>query len=365
MKITTSNQCVYGSQIRQFVIQQFPRIAKNVDRGDLIEILTNLTLGTSHQRQGPNPKPEGVVAIRDVLRDAVSRNAPLPFMAPWGAVKPDGSSVDVAELMALRTFEHFHKEVLEVYRPGIQVAVRLEDISMPYFQFPGGPDLAAELERAAAYTWDFTNLVKILGLQNVILVRAESSLTTVEEFASVADPFIPAMEAALAAYEAGKGEEAEGQLDEIGWKGGIPFEMREHYLSLYRNLHPGEPDVSHYRRMARYFASACARNPMKLRGDLREWDGKFIDWALAQPVPGTGSLFGRRVHRRAVTSRIAGRHVAPWRAKGYLVIGDDNRACVKLRSFREAPEDLHKETVRLTDESSALTVDVRADWTCG
>lgn len=358
MNIKLNGNCAFSDAIRQFIISTFPAAAGTISRNDLIDLLTTLTLGNSKMRQGPNPKPEVVVAIRDVIREVVLDNKPIPFMVPWGSVKPDGTSVDAAELVTLKMFEQLHKSVQEIYRPGIQVSIRLEDVSMPYFTGLDGDSVAA-----ARYTRDFKALVKILGLSDFIVVRAESDLVTAEVFSEKADAVRPSMWSALHHYEIGQPDKAEVILNHANWKGGVPYEMREHYYGLYANLHPGQSKDFYIKLLGRYFASAVARGALKLRGDLPEWDGRFIDFALAQPVPGVPEgLFNRRVYRRAVSLSMSGRHVAPWRAKGFLAINDRNEACIKLRSYREAPDDLNEETVTLQSDCGAETVDVRVDW---
>jgi hypothetical protein len=347
------------------MFQAFPKAAGPLAHEDLIDILTQLILGNNRQRQGPNPKAEVIVAIRDVIRHAVANNKPIAFMVPWGSVKPDGTSLDVAELMTIRNFERIHNSVAEFYRPGVQFAIRLEDISMPWFQFKDEfVDKTKALAESAQYTRDFQNVVKVLGLENVVLVRPESAKVTIEEFSAAAAKVIPTMTESLRSYRDLNPMAAEAQLAGLGWKGGISFDMREYYLGLYRNLYPGASEDDRYDMMSRYFAAALVRNPLKLRGDLPEWEGQFVDFALAQPVPGTGGLFGKRVYRRAVSSRMSGRHVAPWRAKGYLSISEGDEISVKLRSFREAPLNLNYEVVTIKSDDGQCSVDIRADWVC-
>ena len=366
MDIQINTQCQFGDQIRQFIVSQFPA-ATTVGHEDLIDILSQLVLGNNKQRQGPNPSPESIVEIRKVIRNAVTANKPIPFMVPWGSVKPDGSSIDVAELSTFRTFERLHRSVQELYRPGVQMGVRLEDISMPYFLFDGEETREKreeELSVAARYTGDFKAAVRILGLEEIIVVRPESEFVTIDKFSEKAGEFLPFITEALKLYNNGAPTQARELLDSIGWKSGMSHELREYYLGLYTNLYPDASPEEHEKRMARYFASAMARSPLNLRGDLPEWEGEFIDFALAQPVPGTKSLFPRRVYRRAVSKSMSGRHVAPWRAKGYLVMQEDDSVSVKLRSYRQAPKDLTEEIVTLKGDNPSDVVHVRADWIC-
>jgi hypothetical protein len=344
----------YSALIESFIGKDFPRrLASN--SSVLIDILTDEILGTKQTRYGPKPGPESLVAIRDVVRHYVSNGEPIPFMVPWGSEKPDGSSIDVAELAALKQLSCFNARITPHYQPGIRANIRLEDVSAPYL-FSDDPDTARS--NAARYTTDFGTLVKVLG-HEFIKVVPESSLTDEETFNQAADNVVGYFEKALRMYDAFENAEAGTLLAQIGWVGGIAPETRLFYYNQYEKLYPRHSHSAKLSILARYFASASARRKLSIRGDESAWEGRFLDLSFVGPTPGTEAYFGRRVYYRTLPLEFTSNHIAPWRAKGYLSIGNDNTVTPKLATFGDKKPYNHN-VVTLHNES--VGVDVTTDY---
>ncbi len=92
----------YSESIKQFVMQQFPFNFNKTD-GEILELVFNEIMATKKTRLGAKPSPEVQVNIREVIRHYMEEGKPIPFMIPWGSEKPNGTSVDIAELSALKT----------------------------------------------------------------------------------------------------------------------------------------------------------------------------------------------------------------------------------------------------------------------
>lgn len=323
----------YSSLICLFMEREFPRRLPT-ENAALLELLTDAIVATKSVRFGPKPPPESLVEIRNVIRAMTAIGAPIPFMVPWGSEKPDGSSIDIAEVVALKTIKSLHDRIKSYYEPGAEFAIRLEDVSAPHL-FVENPDAARS--NAARYTDAFKKLVFALELDKFIVPRPESAMTTEQNFNSHADRVLPVIETALLKIRTGmdgKIAEAARELESIGWRGNISPVTINYYVDRYRKLYPERTLESHLSTLARYFAGSLARAQLKIRGDLPRWNGQFLDLAFVEPTPGV-NLFGRRVHYRTMPIDYTSNHIAPWRAKGYLRISNDNEVTPKLANFHE------------------------------
>lgn len=322
----------YSSLISQFITKEFPRKFCGLSTESL-DLVTDEVLGTKSVRYGPKPNVESQVAIRDVLRHWIAQKKPVPFMVPWGSEKPDGSSVDIAELSALKQMKNLAARIAQFYEPGAVFNVRLEDASAPHL-FSEEADIART--NAARYVRDFRGLVAALRIGDVVRPVPESSLITEAEFNRRADANLGPMESALRAHLDSHDEMATDILQAIGWTGGLNMDTTAFYLAQYGKLYPNKTYSQRVSILARYFAGALARRQLKIRGDDPSWEGKFLDLAFMQPTPGTEGLFNRRVHYRTMPSEFTSQMIAPWRAKGYLKLSNDNEVCPKVASFGDA-----------------------------
>lgn len=339
----------YASLLCRFVQAAFPQKLEQ-SSVNIVDLIEAEFLGTKQHRYGPRPNPESLVMIRDVIREAVAAYKPIPIVVPWGSEKPDGSSIDIAELISLRGLSDLVYRIKAHYEPGAQVNIRIEDVSAPHLFFWRADDARRE---AAKYTSDMTKMVQALGMP--IQLRPESAAISEEAFNARADELLPAFLTSLYQND-------DSLLESVGWKGGLSPQMVGHYLDSYSKLYPQFDHSERVNILARYFAGALARKQLGLRGDEKEWGGKYLEVSLVPPIPGTEGQFARRVHYRTYPLSYTSQHVAPWRAKGYFKIGEDDSVCQKLAPF-SADLDLQHDTLTITGEDDpSLAVEVRADY---
>jgi hypothetical protein len=77
---------LYGDLIKNAIMLNFPTIAATTATQKLEGIVGEL-IGTHHVRLGPAPNPESLVAIRSVVRNAISNKKSIPILVPWGSKK--------------------------------------------------------------------------------------------------------------------------------------------------------------------------------------------------------------------------------------------------------------------------------------
>lgn len=351
--ITSDDHDPYAPRIRAFVQSSFPNRFVT-DKATLVDILTDAIVATKNTRFGPVPSPESLVAMRDVIRQSVEHESPLRFVSPWGSEKPNGTSIDYAELSALHVLECLHERVTKHYSPGIEVRLRVEDVSAPHLFF----DRPAEARKEAAlYTNGLINLVDILDVP-WLKVANEARQVTEEKFNARADCLTPIFKRHL--VHNGK-QEAISELVDEGWTGGpITGNMIAYYMTTYNKMYPNASLDEKLDRLARYFAATLARKQLGLNGTLPEWGSNFMDISFAEPYPWVRvATHAKRIHYRTVPSFLTNNHIAPWRAKGYLRVHQDGKVTASVASFREP---IIYNPYVLTFERAGVKQDVQADY---
>lgn len=340
----------YAAPICQFISRAFPR-PDRLSAGEIVDLIEAEFLGTKQQRYGPQPKPEARVKIRSTIQHYVNQHQPIPIVVPWGSEKPDGSSIDIAELITFQGLHDLSARIGRHYSPAAQINVRVEDASAPHLFEDRADQAWAEAQR---YTADLKAMADILDVD--VTIKPESEKVTPDEFASTANARLKDFELALIT---GRGD----SLVPWGWVGGLNSVMVEHYMDQYAKMYPGKSWEQRTMTLARYLAGASARSALRLRGDEPEWNGNYLEVALTPPIPGTEGQFGKRVHYRTFPLAYTSNHIAPWRAKGYLEITDTDDITPKLTTFGSGIP-LERSTVELVDNTATWVhrVTLQADY---
>lgn len=364
----------YEKHICNYLQSEFPSKFKT-SKNDLLEILSDALLGTKDTRFGALPPPEHAVVIREVIRESINRDVPIPIVVPFGGIKANLSgSVDVAELSAIKQIVNLSKLVRSHYSPGIRANFRIEDLNATYLY--GNSDQKLPVETLVAilgYTQSMKHLIEILASGTGILDKPESAMMVDKEYYATANLYLEPMLEYLNYSDnsvnlLGMGS-AFAKLVSMGWKGVIPPDQREFYLQRYPHLYPNEPRSSYLKRLATYLAGSKARYDLNAKGNPAEaiYEGKkFIQINFSQPVPGAPTdMFNNTLYYRTVPMSEARTHMPAWRAKGFLKMDQYGKAVTKLTNFndRELIDMLTPAIVRLGDEKKY--VDVQTDYLVG
>lgn len=337
--------------IQKFVSAEFPNTFKT-SQAVLLDILTDAIVATGSVRYGPRPSPESLVAIREVVSYWLALNRPIPFLVPWGSEKPNGSGIDVAELAALRTMNNLDQRVRAHYSPGVVLNVRLEDVSAPHLFIERMEAARAE---ARLYTDGFVNLVNILGMPFVV-PKPESRKVSEITFNQTADVILPAMTHHVLNPDI---PEYVRELKTLGWDKPLPPETIAYYMASYAKLYPDKQEYERKMILARYFAGALARKMLDLSGAEPEWRGRNLELSFIGTPPGFDPKRTlKRLSYRTMPSSITSMHMAPWRAKGYLRVSEEDVSAT-LASWQDAHA---YNPFCLTFERDGVSQDVQADY---
>jgi hypothetical protein len=357
--VALNMQDPYSHQIQQFITQEFPTAFK-CTHNNRLDILTEIIVASGQVRYGPRPNPESLVEMRKVIARYMHDGRPIPFLSPWGSEKPNGTGIDIAEMMALKTLLCLQTRVAAHYPPGIEVMLRVEDLSAPH-QFYHRADEARK--EAALYTQGLINLVRALDFKFVFPTPESSRGVNEAEFNEIADKYVPVFEEVIN-YRIKFPEfprNGNNQLDNIGWTGEVSKELVAFYLDSYAKLYPDTTPEEKIHILARYFAGSLARRKTGVANGLPDWGGQYLQIYFGKTPDGKAPP--TRLHYRTMPCSITTNHMAPWRAKGYFLIEEDE-ITAKLASFRE---DLafNPFTFDITSSDGNAKQTVQADYVIG
>lgn len=350
----------YSEIISRYFQHSFPKVAK-ISKDDLLEILTDIMVGTKDYRYGPKPKVEALYTIRQTLAKSIELGAPIPILVPWGGRKSDPSlSVDIAEVSAIKQLVRLDEYIKTFYPAGLHIHIRIEDTGALWIYRTEDVDQSIE-----QYSSDMVKLVKILkGTTHIEPIR-ESQLMDKDEYFRLSETYSELIEGTIIALKAYKDLDINtipefNRLKELGWKGEISEDQREYYISRYRKLYPGLKDAEYDLMVSDYLGGSKARYDLKGRGEPDSSVGSYIQITFVPPIPGAPrDMFSNTLYYRTIPESSGRTHIAPWRGKGYLEILDDS-PIAKITSTQIA--DLVESEVTLKSEVEDISLTIRADY---
>lgn len=361
MRVSSSPENPYGELICRFFQTEFPTISEP-SNANLLEIITSLFISTKENRYGPCPLPEQQVVIRKVIATAIERGDAIPVLIPWGGRKALlTSSIDVAEVSALRQVIKLDEAIKRHYSPGIGVNIRIEDTGAKWL-YRGSEESDYSIDE---YSTDLYDLVNVLRGNSLITPIRESNLMDYDTYHTISANRSHVINEYLTASDnsgrLGSGSAFE-ELQKVGWTGEIPFEQRNYYRNLYLNMDNTLSFANATKKLADYLGGAKARYELNGRAEPKS-DYGFIQLSFVPQIPGApASIFNNMLYWRTVPTSNGVTHISPWRGKGYLKINNQNDIKMKVTSFgnKELIEDLVQEVVTLTNGD--YSVSVEADY---
>ena len=346
----------YESLIAQFLEQEL--LTKPASKETLLESLTNFFIGSKETRNGRVPPPEVLVVVREYIASCIDKGEPINVLVPWGGKKPFASSVDVAELSALKLLDRLMSTVKIVYPPGLNVVMRIEDVNAEWLYKEGfgvehgNSQLQSDIIQ---YSGDIGHLAtffhitpksEFMMMNRTDYIRLASELTPL--FISyIEESDRDGISDSMLSYK---------RLADNGWRGVIPSPQRDYYRERYKSLY-GVDDRTATIYLAKYFAGSLARHQMNGTGFPR--GEKHIQLSFAPPVPGVpATMFRNTFFLRTIPESHGRTHIPPWRAKGYVCIRGD-QPVFKLASPNDVPPNLTPASVIVR---GTVDVKVRADY---
>lgn len=351
--------------ITNFLMQELPQFAEGHSEV-ILDAIYDILVGSRQIRLAGKPKPESAVAIREVIREAMDKGVPIPILIVSGPKKsPLHESIDIAELSMLKIINSVYEQVTKFYRQGLEVRIRLEDTTGMYLEnhLPTS-DLMETMDQ---YCNDLQKLVRILGYTYIRPFR-ETEIVSPEHFAKMSEEIATLLfdymvaSAQISDTNLWSQLESYKKLEELGWKGIIPHEMREYYRNRYLHLFPEWEEKDRLIVTAKYLASTLVRYKTDAIGRVipggRYWSN-YIQINFAPPVPGMpNTLATTRLYYRTMTLNNTKKHAPYWRTKGILVLNGNVR--MSLMNWDEQNETLTPFAITFSDDNES--VNVNADY---
>ena len=364
MQVQLLNEDPYGSLICKYFAQTFPKVIVPNSK-QLLDILTTILVGSKNVRYGPTPDVENLVEIRKVISRCIQNNEKIPVLVAWGGVKTfRDSGIDIAEVSAISQLIHLDDAVKQYYPKGLKIRVRIEDTGAEWIY--RDENISNNIK---SYSSCFSKLVRILAGQDYdILAIKESSLMDLNEYFYRSNSYADLLESVINVQTISPETDinslaAYSRLKELGWKGEIPEEQRDYYLERYAVLYPDMPKHIHIRMLADYLGGAKAR--YDLNGRANPSEEQFLNISFVPPIPGApNSMFSTNLYYRTVPMTDGRTHIAPWRAKGYLEIGNNNDVKAKITSWGNTSviSELTPITINIVNKEIGEEVFIHADY---
>jgi hypothetical protein len=297
----------YAQSLEKMLELEFPGSAAR-GKCAVFEAVVDEVVGTKQHRYGPTPDPESLVAIREVVREAIEADKPIPILIPWGASKQGPFGVDVAELMALKQINCLGERVKAHYPPGIDARIRLEDLTDAEM-FRG---MRMWSSKTAEYVRIFSALHQAVATSSNIVL--ESTIMDSEVFRTKSEQGAQVIFAALDLPADRRGQAVRDVIPE--WSGALPDSQLDFYRRAYDKFYPEEDREQKDARLATYFGSAISRFLIGGTGADKSWS-KYITLSFTG-IPWGKS--GRRIFYRTIPEKYTNQHRAPWIGKGYVRI---------------------------------------------
>lgn len=361
MKINHVGDNPYAEIISRYYLQSFPEIV-NFSNKDLLEILTDIIVGTKEIRYTARPGVESLFQIRKVIKDSLDKREAIPILMPWGGRKLDpDTTIDVAEIAGLQRLVNLNNSVKRFYDRGLNISVRVEDTGAKWL-YRNQNHVGQDVER---YTSDFLKLVDIIA--HGIHAVPESSVMNHDEYFNLSKEISKYMYNYLVYSDvhpllSSTSKEFQA-IKNFGWTGIIPKEQRDYYRQRYHTNYPGISNEKATEYLADYLAGSLARYKLNGRLEPMSTVKGYLQATFAHPIPSAPeSMFSTTLYYRTIDASNGRTHVSPWRGKGYLKISDSSsKAIPKVVSFHDdIVNHLIPHTFSL--ENDTVSVEIKSDY---
>lgn len=312
-----------------------------IDNREILNLMENALYADSHIRFGPKPELEDRVYVRSVITSYMNENRPIPILVPWGSIKTKfGANIDIAEFMAIKQLVHLTDRVKEIYEPGVEIILRIEDTSgYELFKLEDKDDLL--FAGTNLYSNNLKELITVLDTNYSIFSIKESVMKGADEFNQLSNYLTPLFEDYLLdSNDIFRNPSAMTELAvtklcsylnlvDQGWKGIISLKQRNHYYTAYNKLYNGDTELM-TKRLAMYFAGSLTRHRLNMTGKQASWNHGFIQISVVPPIAGLPKGYNSNyIYYRTVPENYTRLHMPPWRAKGYIAISDKGTLSMK------------------------------------
>lgn len=294
------------------------------------EKITKILFGSKKNRFGTAPTIDEIAFMHDRVDNYVAQDRPIEMQLLWGVLKGYGldqqrETADMLDLLGLKRFACLNEQVKQVYSPGLDVSVILEDISEEVI----AGDYLNVKNLIGPYANSLKNLASVMEItpgvnivmeseimarkgitQEFHMEKADGIAQLIQQYWNASQNISPEKWESLPEYKA---------LEEAGWKGTIPPEMREHYLCRAQTERPDSEEDVRIWSICKYFGNSLARYSVGLfTGDDPEGPQPVRASLAPHAVGASKSLRVGRVEYKLMDDKKSNTSVPPWAGYSYM-----------------------------------------------
>lgn len=292
-----------------------------------------------------DPLPNNFHRERNIetIRRAVSENSQIPAVVVIGTLLDPSATFPEREeggllgaLMVQRLLE-INQQVSRVHEPGLQIFIHADNFVSHYLFDHSSTSVLVEKSQTK-YLESIDNQISVLQKvykSNPIKLITESEIyhslgLSNKDYFDQCDTNFVAFSQYLAESEKIIAEEdyeenitkmsSYKNLQNLGWQGFIPIEMRDFFRSRIKGSHQNITDEEIDKQLARWFATTLTK-AQKKTVDLAVNNKPHIRLSFVKTAPGVSKEFQRAIglnaHPRTDTYSDE-RKILPWRGRAYI-----------------------------------------------
>lgn len=315
--------------------------------------LPDILIGSKKSRLGSRPCQEHYDYLASVTNQYIEAKEPIQVHTRWGAAKGYGlcslQTADLSDILALRRFAALSASVKTVHDAGIRVKILWEDVTELALNQQG---LLSSADCINAYHEHLCDCIRTLGLDFIEIVPesrllADNGTDLTCYFSKVrrnADLMTSYYQVVSTTDHPEQSAEY-ASLATAGWKGVIPKEQWEYYISRAASEMPGQPTAKLLQSVCVYLGNALARGQVKM---LRHTGLPPIMFSFVPYPPGTPhQLMKGRIECKVKDSKNSNKTIPPW--AGYGVFTGDDCSVIGVQEMISKQNELEMVSASMND----------------
>lgn len=236
------------------------------------EQILSILFGTKQSRHSALPSGR----IREEFLRRIffwkDNHLPIPIVIFWGALKGDNyldslGEADLSDFLAIKKLLFLQKQIQAVHSSGIKVTIITEDLAETVLH----KELAVLDKKIKAYRASLQSLFSVLQVDHFISLSSESEIIKNKNL-DPKDFLAKAIANGEIIYKYWRSSdlvlESNREIDilpeyvvlqDIGWKGTIPKELRQYYKNRVQNQYPNISDREVIEKASHYLGMCLAR----------------------------------------------------------------------------------------------------------
>ena len=330
----------------------------------IIEAIVEIYIGSNKTRIGAKPDNNQKELLKDIVMYYVDKDLPIETILTWGPKKfypfTKKYTVDLSELISLKTLQEIRKKILRIYPFGVNFNIFIEDFEGKFIE---GDHLEEEFNE---YISSFEKLNIIVGLNNYIkIIRTADLLKTKFDINQINNQILDNYKKLKKFWYESKNLPIEQifelsiykNLKKIGWNGSIDEQTRSYYINRLDKILGDSKTLEDKEDMTvRLLACVLLHRQYEVFRVNKFKDP--VKLSFLKISGGPKKLMNGRIDIRTMSTDISKRHISPWASKA-CIRKKKNKFLPFLMTWRDVEEnnlDFQKLEIRIDNNFESLKI---------